>query len=223
MAQSSKLTVASTRQSIALKKQPPQKPTSMKTQASSSSSRPSVASVASVMKVAGAVAASIPNVKPSSSSLVPTKSEFQKPNGIVLRTKSNGLKCQYCDKCFVKSHGMETHLLEKCEKIPANVRRQLLKKADSSKSFESSKTMRHDSDSISKYSRFFVNISNDAGLQGDEVEKGLKNLRIELRKVKSHTGITRTPSKSLRCHICKKHFLDCVDYAEHMSNHNNNQ
>lgn len=118
---------------------------------------------------------------------------------------------------------MTTHLLEKCEKIPAVVRRQLLKKAEITNDVSSKQKqregLRHESDSISKYSRFFVNISNGTpGLQSDEVEKGLKNLRAELRKTAfAHTGITRTPNKTLRCHICKKHFLDCVDYAVHVS------
>lgn len=158
------------------------------------------------------------------------KQEFRKPNAVPLRTNKttmvNTLKCQYCDKCFVKSQGMTTHLLEKCEKIPASVRRQLLQKAETcndaiSKQL-SRQALRQEFDSISKYSRFFVNMSNEgtSGMRIDEVEKGLKNLRTELRKTKSaHTGIIRTPSKPIRCHICNFVTLDCVEYAEHISNH----
>lgn len=181
------------------------------------------------------VNAANPTAMPSTSSSVlsAANSEFRKPNEVEIRTNkpklssSTSLKCQYCDKCFMKSHGMTTHLLEKCEKIPASVRRQLLKKAEISNDVTSKQllryeALRYETDSISKYSRFFVNVSNDgtSGLQKDEVEKGLKNLRAELRKIKgAHTGIIRTPNKPLRCHICKKHFLDCVDYAEHITNH----
>lgn len=160
----------------------------------------------------------------TSSSTALAKPEFRIPH-IALRANKTA-KCQYCDKCFVKSQAMTTHLLEKCEKIPAVVRRQLLKKAEVTNDVTSKQkqreSLRHESDSILKYSRFFVNVSNgDASdLQSDEVEKGLKNLRAELRKTKGgHSGIIRTPSKTLRCHICSKHFLDCVDYAEHISNH----
>lgn len=159
-----------------------------------------------------------------SSAAASAKPEFRKPNEIEPRTNkpkvANGLKCQYCDKCFVKNHGMTTHLLEKCEKIPAIVRRQLIVSHSKSKPLLRQEELRHESD-LTIYSRFFVNISNEgaSSLHGDEVVKGLKNLRAELRKIKSaHTGIIRTPNKTLRCHVCKKHFLDCVEYAEHITN-----
>lgn len=171
------------------------------------------------------------------------QTKFLKPSDVPLRkpvaptsssamvtSKSSG-KCQYCDKFFAKSHGMMTHLLEKCEKIPASARRQLLQKEKdcdeaNSKQVSRRKTeaFRQDNDFVSKYSRFFVNLTND-GVQGDgiaaiDVEKSLKNLRSELRKIRSaYTGITRTPSKPIRCHICKKLFLDCVEYADHSANH----
>lgn len=169
------------------------------------------------------------------------KVNFVKPSGLPVRksvipantpASTSGSKCQFCDKYFAKNHGMTTHLLEKCEKIPASVRRTLLQKKDNSDEIKSKQVSRHrthafgqDIDSISKYSRFFVNVSNGgaSGMPSDDVtgidvENGLKNLRAELRKIKSvHTGIIRTPSKPLRCHICKKIFFDCVEYAEHSS------
>lgn len=177
--------------------------------------------------------AKVPSQSASTSSATttaPAKQEFRRPVEVPLRsskmTKVTNLQCQYCDKCFVKSQGMTTHLLEKCDKIPASARRKLLQKAESSNSTTSKQlskqTMRQDTDSISKYSRFFVNMSKEgaSGMQGDDVEKRLQILQTELRKIKnSHTGIIRTPSKSIQCHICKKLFLDCVEYADHTSNH----
>lgn len=134
---------------------------------------------------------------------------------------------------------MRTHLLEKCEKIPAPARRQLKVQNKTmeennvdevnSKQVSRRKTyaFRQDIDTISKYSRLFANLTNEgaSGMRGDgaaaiEVENGLKNLRAELRKMKGpHTGITRTPSKPIRCHICNKLFFDCVEYADHSTNH----
>lgn len=208
MVQAPKLAVASTRQSIACS-----------TDAKRRETKPSAGFVPTA----------------SSSSLVSSsgasvKQEFRKPNAVPLRTTKttlvNTLKCQYCDKCFVKSQGMTTHLLEKCEKIPASVRRQLLQKAENCNEATSKQlsrqALRQEFDSISKYSRFFVNVSNEgaSGMQIDEVEKGLRNLRAELRKTKNaHTGIIRTPSKPIRCHICKFVTLDCVEYADHISKH----
>lgn len=183
-----------------------------------------------VTKAAAPTKTSVPPASSSSSSTVTlsaslAKPEFRKPVSgkvsIALATKPS--ICQYCDKSFVKNQAMATHLREKCEKIPAAIRRQLLKNDITNNVTSKQKqrdSLRLEYDSISKYSRFFINISNDTtALQSDEVEKGLKNLRAELRKTKGITGITRTPSKTLRCHICKKHFLDCVDYAEHIANH----
>lgn len=163
-----------------------------------------------------------------------TKDKFIKPSALPVRnsnlvkpsTTTNGSKCQYCDKYFAKSHGLTTHLLERCEKIPASARRQLLQKNDNSDEDKSKHVPRHRSqaqiDSLSKYSRFFTNLTNvgDGDIRAVDVENGLKNLRAELRKNKNaHTGIIRTPRKPLRCHICKKMFLDCVEYAAHSSNH----
>lgn len=135
----------------------------------------------------------------------------------VMTAKIDSLKCKYCDKTFMKTHGMKTHLLEKCEKIPATVRRQLLQKEDISKQ-SSRQAFRPEIDNVSIYSRFFVN-EGASGMQGVDVEEGLKNLRVELRKKSAHTGIIRTPRKFLRCHICKQVFIDCVEYAVHFSNH----
>lgn len=174
---------------------------------------------------------------PSSSSS--SQVTFTKPSGVPVRLRptpaaaasgSGSGNCQYCDKFFAKSHGMTMHLLEKCEKIPASVRRQLLKKegkideANSKQVSRKSFAFRQDIDSISKYSRFFVNLTNegvrDEGAAAIDVENGLKNLRAELRKTRgAYTGIKRTPSKPIRCHICKKLFLDCVKYADHSTNH----
>ncbi|XP_055302640.1 uncharacterized protein LOC129568587 isoform X2 [Sitodiplosis mosellana] len=152
---------------------------------------------------------------------------FIKPNGEPVRSRSkisasnmptsngngngNG-KCQYCDKFFAKNHGMMTHLLEKCEKIPASARRALNEK---------------NVDDFNSKQVFFVSVRNEdaSGMRGDggaaiDVENGLKNLRAELRKIKRpHTGITRTPSKAIRCHICKMNFFDCVEYADHSISH----
>lgn len=88
--------------------------------------------------------------------------------------QSNGNICQYCDKFFAKSHGMKTHLLEKCEKIPAPVRRQLMNISRETNSKQVSRTrsgIGQGIDSISKYSRFFQNLTNDgaSGMQGDVV------------------------------------------------------
>lgn len=133
------------------------------------------------------------------------------------KSHTTGNKCQYCDKSFIKSYGMQRHLLENCEKIPASARRQLLKKmenCDESDSKTRRKTFIFDrgTDPISKNSRFFATLNGSFSMQA-EVEN-------ELRKIKgAHLGITRTPSKAIKCHLCKKSFFNCVTYADHIANH----
>lgn len=155
-------------------------------------------------------------IKPS---VIPVRSRSTVSSSVRPNGDSNG-KCQYCDKFFAKKHGLLTHLEEKCEKIPPSARRQLLQKekhVDEANSKLNAYALRQDIDSVSKYSRFFLNIANE-GTSG--VENGLKILRAELRKIKGpHIGITRTPSKAIRCHICKKAFLDPIEYADHSTNH----
>ncbi|XP_031619266.1 uncharacterized protein LOC116338272 isoform X2 [Contarinia nasturtii] len=191
--------------------------------------------------------ASTSSVAPSTSS---TQHTFVKPSALPVRKSlhpsmvssatvtSNGKtntnqsgKCQYCDKFFVKSHGLKTHQLEKCEKIPSSARRQLLQKENESNEANSKQTFTRRSqafpqiDEFSKYSRFFVNLSSNGGASGTqndvnaaEINWGLKNLRAEIRK-RAPSGIQRTPQKPIRCHLCKKLFFDCVEYADHSANH----
>lgn len=211
-----KLPIASTRQSIS---------------ASLRAQRRETRSTITRLAVAKATSSELPCASSSNTG----QQKFIKPKTVVTRkpttSDSKGNKCQYCDKFFAKSHGMTTHLLEKCEKIPASARRQLhcqqQQKVESfddsnSKQVSSRKTkiFGQEIDPISKYSRFFAKINGSSGMQAEDVENGLKNLRAELRKIKSaHIGITRTPSKAITCHLCKKTFLNCVEYADHSSNH----
>lgn len=218
------------------------------------SSRPSVSSSVRAQRretrsflTTFAVAKATKSTTPSSTtSSAPT---FIKPSGLPIRkiihpsvsstsntVKSNGAantnsKCQYCDKFFVKTHGLKTHQLEKCEKIPASARRQLLQKENENNEANSKQILSRRShvnpqiDDFSKYSRYFVSLSSNEGtsdMRNDdnvaEINFGLKNLRAELRK-RAPSGIQRTPQKSIRCHICKKLFLDAVEYADHSTNH----
>ena len=160
-------------------------------------------------------------IKPS---VIPVRSRSTVSSSVMPSGDGNG-KCQYCDKFFAKKHGLLTHLEEKCEKIPPSARRQLLQKEKhvvEANSKPNARKIRQDIDSVSKYSRFFLNITNEgaSGVAAIDVENGLKNLRAELRKTKGpHIGIARTPSKAIRCHICKKAFLDPIEYADHSTKH----
>lgn len=149
--------------------------------------------------------------------VISAKAQSNKTNFV----KPNINKCKYCDKIFVKSNAMATHLLEKCEKIPSAARRQLFPDG----AINSKQGCRREKlkiDNINKYSSFFEEIMKNKEEPVD-IENSLKNLRKEFRKTKNpHTGIIRTPKKPLKCHICKKIFMDCVEYADHITNHSKN-
>lgn len=144
-----------------------------------------------------------------------------------------GFKCKYCDRNFAKNFGLDQHLLEKCEKIPATHRRLLLKN-ENDQAISNQKNRKQDITHLSqrnnetwKHSRFFVEKINQAvsNAQNDcnatnYVESDLNSLRSELKLLSNaHSGVKRTPKKSLKCHICNQIFWDCVEYAVHSSNH----
>lgn len=147
---------------------------------------------------------------------------------------SNSFKCKYCDRTFVKSVGLEHHLMENCEKIPASQRRLLLKNdADPTKD-KNRKPYSHKIvlnarkiEQTWEHSRFFLekinqakSITTDDNDATSNIESGLSNLRNEMKLLSNaHTGVKRTPKKLLKCHMCEKKFLDCVQYAIHISNH----
>lgn len=150
----------------------------------------------------------------------------------IIRTNSTN-KCQFCDKPFVKEHALKIHLFEKCEKIPAARRRQLLQIDERNKARNNCKQASHTPfnkprtfDIVLKTSRFFVDLTNET-VSGNNCEKSgdaaaidFDGLKADLKKYSNaHLGVKRTPSKSIRCHVCNKIFLNCAEYATHVSDH----
>lgn len=149
-------------------------------------------------------------------------------SGAPMLKLNSSAKCTYCDKKFVKEHALNMHLQDKCDKIPATQRRQLLQKM--SGSIDS----KHEHPIIRKVrasrfipndSRFLLDITNEAasGLhqsENSEAAKGFIQLKASMRRLsKAYMGITRTPSKSIKCHICRRAFLNCAEYATHVVEH----
>lgn len=171
---------------------------------------------------------------PATSSSKPNKFVTPKPSATALIKTNSTNKCQYCDKPFVKEHALKIHLFEKCEKIPAARRRQLLQidernkainnncKPSSEKPFNNARSF----DIVLKTSRFFVDLTNEAvsGINGERSDNvaaiDLNGLTADLKKYSNaHLGVKRTPSKSIRCHVCNKIFLNCAEYAAHVTDH----
>lgn len=121
--------------------------------------------------------------------------------------------------------------MEKCEKIPAAHRRLLLKNGENGQN-KNRKIALDTNLSVAKnvqtwkHSRYFVERMNEAinedGAMNNMIT-GLNELRKELKIISNaHTGVKRTPKKTLRCHICNEKFINCVEYALHTANHASN-
>lgn len=172
--------------------------------------------------------------------------KFVKPSSIpkimsVRRGSSadaTSLKCKYCDRTFAKSHALNVHLSENCEKIPASHRRLLSKDTDdtvNSKQVSVGKLNAKRSNNNFKHSarldRFIDAITNEAASDlsvAQSMNSGsgafdLTQIKNEIKKFTNkstgHSGIIRTPTKAMRCRICKAIFYNCVEFAEHCTDH----
>lgn len=149
-------------------------------------------------------------------------------NAPMLKLNSSA-RCTYCDKKFVKEHALNVHLQDKCDKITPIQRRQLLQKIAGSIDSKHVETLYRKARAtrfIPNDSRFFLDITNEAasGLHQSEnseaLANGLNELKASMKRLsKACVGITRTPSKSIKCHICSRAFLNCVEYATHIVEH----
>lgn len=224
---SSRLTTA--RLSIYTSRQPPAATVNARSQAKTFSSSATSSTTTSVPSTSGS--SSVPKnevfVKPALPRLLNNK---PKAVDSKLPIANSSFKCKYCDRTFAKNFGLEQHLADNCQKIPASHRRLLLK--DQTDKAEI-KTRKHDSDKhfqsqrqndTWKHSRFFVEKFNQAVSASHtatkSMESGLNSLRNELKLLSNaHSGVKRTPKKAIKCLACNKLFWDCVEYAIHKSNH----
>jgi Zinc finger, C2H2 type len=110
------------------------------------------------------------------------------------KTLSSSLKCSYCDKTFALKTAYDNHLTQYCTKIPSNEKKKLM--AASVKSPEDTKN----GSSVSNKSGFVPPTKPPA---------------------KMHSGIERTPSKTIDCRIdgCNRKFKDPIAYTEHSTHH----
>lgn len=160
------------------------------------------------------------NSKPSRKTIAPPK-----PQSNVSDAAS---QCTYCDKKFVKGLALRLHLLNNCEKIPSTQRRLLLQSEQPSNN--TSKPLvptlvrpKRLSHLISNRSRFFLDVTNEAAAAAAGAPKsdtGHGELVATIKRMpKVFAGVTRTPSKSIKCHICRCAFLNCAEYATHVVEH----
>lgn len=142
---------------------------------------------------------------------------------------SNALKCRFCDKQFDKTFALNKHMQENCTKIqPAERKRMFADQADRNK-FDAAGNKQNSiakaptkfSSSIAnsaRFTRLLTDLITESQSKGD----GQRNTstadetRLRLSKMSlGHSGVYRTPTKSIKCNICNAVFMSCVLFAEH--------
>ncbi|XP_065092445.1 uncharacterized protein LOC135713290 [Ochlerotatus camptorhynchus] len=146
--------------------------------------------------------------------------------------KAADTKCRYCSKTFINAKILSNHLIINCLKIPIPDKRKLLaqndlQRASSSKSSStplnghiklpsSGSTVNSDTSASSSIGDTSSNNASGSGTTQPTSSTGA--IRKKARTV-GHTGITRTPKKEMKCHLCNRRFLNAVEYALHVQAH----
>lgn len=134
------------------------------------------------------------------------------------------LKCKYCDRNFDKKIALDKHIEENCVKIPpADRKRFFAEHVDVIKNQqkivgnnEITKKTGPSSFNSKRLTRLITNIRNETQ-NGSDASDDIKRKFINLSL--GHSGIFRTPSKSIQCKICKMKFMSCILFAEHSTEH----
>lgn len=143
------------------------------------------------------------------------------------------LKCKYCDRCFGLQFALDKHLMENCTKISPVERKRLIEVAEQQK-IAMSKTQNgnkksHKSHVFNLNSNKIFNSVNLDGVSIDANNSGVGGKRIDaydgeandsnIFKIPTnnlgHSGIYRTPTKSIPCKICNTIWFNAVEYAQH--------
>lgn len=151
----------------------------------------------------------------------------------------NASKCRFCDKQFDKMFALNKHMQENCTKIqPAERKRMFAEIADRNKSdaagnkqyrlLKSSLKSSSSSSSLAnsaRFTRLLTDLINESQSNRDGQPNNsttVDETRLRLSRMSlGHSGVYRTPSKSIKCKICNAVFMSCVQFAEHSLLHGN--
>lgn len=130
-------------------------------------------------------------------------------------SSSSTLKCKYCDRGFSLQFALDKHTVENCTKISPAERKRIIAVNEAKSKCGNTNQSNTDMD-VTKIN--WQTISNRVNLQaGGAALDACDGSDNSLHKLPNmgHSGIYRTPSKSIPCKICNIVFMNCVEYAEH--------
>ncbi|XP_029710544.1 nucleolar protein dao-5 [Aedes albopictus] len=145
-------------------------------------------------------------------------------------------KCRYCSKSFINGKILSNHMISNCLKIPIPDKRKLLAQDDRERAKSSpsrgtpiangflkpptasgsATSLDTDTSTSSSIGDTSAN-SSSASTRPAASKTGA--IRKPVRTGVGHTGITRTPKKEMKCHLCNRRYLNAVEYALHVQAH----
>lgn len=147
---------------------------------------------------------------------------------------SAGAKCQYCGKAFAGARFLTNHVVSNCSKVPLPEKRRLLAEGER----ERAANLKRTPDGAKKRMSLrpptttASNRSASSTRSGDETDTSTSSSsgattsgsggRKKVAVSTSGGGISRTPNKELKCHLCARRFLNAVEYALHVQAHAKN-
>uniref|UniRef100_A0A1Q3FYQ9 C2H2-type domain-containing protein n=1 Tax=Culex tarsalis TaxID=7177 RepID=A0A1Q3FYQ9_CULTA len=154
-----------------------------------------------------------------------------------------GAKCQYCGKGFAGARFLTNHVVANCDKVPLPEKRRLLAEGERERAANvvkrstpdaakrqrlsmrppTTSTNRSASSTRSGDETDTSTCSSNGGTTGSAVVAAAATTRKKVAvKSSGGGGISRTPSKELKCHLCARRFLNAVEYALHVQAHAKN-
>ncbi|CAD7093480.1 unnamed protein product [Hermetia illucens] len=134
-------------------------------------------------------------------------------------TKSTNT-CKYCDKSFAIMKALDKHLLENCLKIPMAERKKI--KIAASQLSEEAASLRGGYGGSERYSSRTqrASIVPSRKSMANSVMPPPSSSKV-VKKPMAHSGVLKTPNKSVSCKPCEKTFDNVLAFAEHVLSHSN--
>ncbi|XP_055617399.1 serine-rich adhesin for platelets [Toxorhynchites rutilus septentrionalis] len=163
--------------------------------------------------------------------------------GATTSKSTDANKCRHCAKSFASAKILSNHLASNCVKIPLLEKRKLLAQNEQQRAASAKTTTTLPTNDRSTRERMVrpstsradssnrENSSNNSdtstsssigdtstNTSGGKLTNNNNNSTSRKLAV-GHTGITRTPKKEMKCHLCVQRFLNAVEYALHVQTH----